>query len=450
MKRNKIIAVLTILLYGFSYGKELFTEKTIKNFLNKENPYIYSLLGEIFVYEGKLKYYRGFFDTKLSGKYEKKEYPLSEGLFYSFSIEKPTISGIDLSFGYRKATGVQEYNNIKTGEDGELILGLKIPVFNLTRNIDERRLNLFLTTIDIRKLEYKYQDNIRKLYLKIISSYYKTLYFKELVELEKQLLQKAQKRKEFIIKKIKEGLLPTIYQVEVEQQIINRRQRLTEAKNNFKTQLNEFLKFLNLDEKDFNSMYELPSLPPLPELNISLEEALKTAIENRPDLKVIETEKNRLETEKIFYSLLKYPKFDISIYGTHDLKYNNGYKVLLNATFPLERRKYIGKTIELKKSSILLDKRQEKILIEIKTNLKNILNTLKTIRKNIKMSEKEITLAKELEKAEVKKFEVGYGNLFLINQREIYTLKTIKKNLKYKLEYLINYKKLLAEMNILY
>jgi len=394
MKRNKITVVFIIFLYGFSYGKELFTEKTIKSFLNKDNPYVYSLLGEIFVYEGKLKYYRGFFDTKISGKYEKKEYPLSTGLFYSFFIKKPTISGIDLSFGYRKAKGVQEYNNIKTGENGELLLGLKIPVFNIAQSIDERRLNLFITTINIRKLEYRYQDNIRKLYLKIISSYYKTLYFKELVELEKELLQKAQKRKEFIVKKINEGLLPKVYKIEVEQQIINRKQRLIEVKNNFKTQLNEFLKFLNLDEKVFNSTYKLPSLPTLPEVDISFEKALKIAIKNRPDLKIIETERNRLETEKNFYSLLKYPKFDISIYGTHDLKYNNGYKILLNATFPLERRKYIGKSIELKKNSILF--------------------------------------------------------LFLINQREIYTLKTIKKNLKYKLEYLINYKKLLAEMNILY
>jgi len=92
--------------------------------------------------------------------------------------------------------------------------------------------------------------------LKIISSYYKTLYFKELVELEKELLQKAQKRKEFIVKKINEGLLPKVYKIEVEQQIINRKQRLIEAKNNFKTQLNEFLKFLNLDEKVFNSTYK--------------------------------------------------------------------------------------------------------------------------------------------------------------------------------------------------
>jgi len=68
MKRNKITVVFIIFLYGFSYGKELFTEKTIKSFLNKDNPYVYSLLGEIFVYEGKLKYYRGFFDTKISGK----------------------------------------------------------------------------------------------------------------------------------------------------------------------------------------------------------------------------------------------------------------------------------------------------------------------------------------------------------------------------------------------
>ncbi len=443
------LIVLVLLLLNLSFAKEIFTEKDIKQYMTEENPFIYSIIGKKYIYEGKLKYYKGFFDTNLSGKYEKKEYPLSTSDFYSLFIDKPTYKGFDFSFGYRKAKGVQEFNNIKTGENGEILIGLKIPVFNIRQNIDERRLNLFLTNIDLEKINYEYQDKFRKLYLKILSSYYKVLYYKQIFEIEKEVLKKAEERMEFIVKKIEGGALPSIYQVEANQHIINRKQRLLKAENEYITYLNDFLKYIGISNEKFNQMYELPELPDLPELKMGIDEAVKVALENRPDLKALKLEEIKLKKEKTFYNLLKYPKFNVSIYGVHDFKYDNGYKISLDAVYSIERRKYLGKTIEIGKSIFLINKKQEKILIELKTNLKNIIETLNALKLNIKNSEQEISLVKKLEEVERKKFKLGSGNLFLINQREIYSLETLKKNLKYRLDYLILYKKFFAELNIL-
>jgi len=116
--------------------------------------------------------------------------------------------------------------------------------------------------------------------------------------------------------------------------------------------------------------------------------------------------------------------------------------------YSVEKRKYLGKSIEIRKKDILLDKKQEKILIELKTDLKNIIETLTILKENIKNAQQEILLLKKLEEVERKKLKLGSGNLYFINQREIYTLKTVKKNLKYKLDYLIFYKKFFVELNI--
>ncbi len=442
------LVLSVLILFSLSIAKEIFTEQTIKQYLNQQNPFIYTLIGKKYINQGKLKYYEGFFDTKLKGKYEKKEYPVSEGLFYSIFVEKPIYNGIDFSFGYRKAKGVQEYNNIKTGKDGELLLGLKIPILNIKQNIDKRRLNLFLTDLELKKVDFEYQNKFRKLYLKILTSYYKTLYYKKVLDIEKNLLRKSEKRKEYIVKKIKEGLLPTVYQIEAEQHIIHRQQRVLKAKNDFTVQLNKFLKYLNIDSKTFLKKYDLPDLPEPKDLKISLDEAVKLALQNRPDLKEIKLEKERLQNEKKFYTLLKYPKINLSLYGVYDFNYDSGYKVSLNAVYSVERRKYLGKSIEIRKKDILLDKKQEKILIEIKTNLKNIIQTLNTLKENIKMAQQEISLLKKLEKVERTKLKLGSGNLYFVNKREIDTLKAKKKNLKYKLEYITTYRKFFIELNI--
>ncbi len=438
-----------LFIFNTTTAKEILTESKIKDFLTEENPYIYTIIGKKHVYQGKRKYYEGFFDTILYGKYERKDYPVSTGKFTSIFIKKPFFNSIELLAGYRKATGVQEFNNIKTGEYGELQIGLKIPVFQLKNKIDKRRLNLFLTDLQIKQIDFEFQNKFRKLYLKIISSYYKAIYYKQLLNLEEELLNKAKNRIAFIKQKIQKGALPKVYELEANQHIINRIQRVLKAKNNYEIYLNEFIKYLNITKEKFTKEYELPSYLELPSFSIDKKKALEIAINNRPDLYFLLLEKEKLKQEKSFFSLLKYPKFTVSIYGVQDFKYDEGYKLSIDISYPLERRKYIGKSIEIGKNLYLLDKKLEKIKIEIQTKINNIFQTKETLEKNIENIIREIELVKKLEEIERKKLKAGVGTLFLINQREIYTLKTMKKYLKYKLDYIILHKKLLSELNLL-
>ncbi len=445
---KKVYLFLVVLnLFNIANAKELFIEKDIFRFLNRDNPYINSILGEKDIYYGKLKYYKGYFDTKLGGKYEKKEYPLSESKYNFFYVEQPTLKGFDFLFGYRKATGVQEYSNVKTSKDGELIFGVKIPVFQVANNIDFRRLKYFNTKIEISQKDYEIIDKLRKIYTKILEEYYKTIYYKEILTVQQELLEKAIKRKNYIEKKISLGSLPEIASVEVQQQIINRKQKLLKAENDFRNSLNNFVRYLNLNSDEFLQKYELPQLTEVEYKKLNIKEIIQLSINNSPKLKVYNLMKKRLYNENKFYSLKKLPDINFSVYIVNDFKYDQGYKFSMDFSYYTQNRQYLGKKIEIAKNLALIRSKEQTEKINIKTKIQNLLNKLETIKENIEMSKKEIELSKKLENAERKKFELGLSDLFYLNQREIYTLKTIKKYLSYKKDYWITYKKLLIEIN---
>ncbi len=448
----KYILLLIFLLHNLVIAKELLTESKLKEFISSENPHIYIYKGDIEIKKAKEKYNLGDLDFKISPTYEKKEYPLSTSRYYSLFLKKKFIQGIDTLIGYRKAIGTQEYNNIKTSKEGEILLGIKIPLFETLFSINKTKLNILLSKLDTQIAKQKYQNSLRKFRFKIYSSYYKLLYYKKALELEKTLMEKALKRKKFIEEKIKLGLLPKVYIYEAEQQIINRKKRLLKAKQEYENGLNILLSYLNIEKELFMKKYQLPDIENLylkySQKNLDERKALDLAIKNRPELKSLKLEEIKIKNEKRFYSIYKYPKTEIALYGVNDFKYKEGFKIIINMEYPINRRKYLGKISELtNKQSIILAKKR-KFLLELQRDLFNTINKLKTLKTQIQNSEKEIKLVEKLEEIEKEKFKHGASTLFYINQREIYTQKTKLKNLKYKLEYLINYKKYLNILNL--
>jgi outer membrane protein TolC len=164
-----------------------------------------------------------------------------------------------------------------------------------------------------------------------------------------------------------------------------------------------------------------------------LQNALDQALEKRPDLKVLEYKKMKLDLESDYNTLSKYPDFSVSVYGVHDLQYGSGTKVSFNVDFPLERRSYEGKKLEIQKGLMQLEEKQNKLKLELKTNLENLFYSQEVLNQNIINVQKEIKLVEELEKAENKMYELGSSNLFQVNQREIYTLQVKQKQLEYYL-----------------
>lgn len=442
-----------ILIFMFTQNavcKEVFKVEQVAKYLTQENPYVYTAVGQQYVDEARVQTSMGAFDTKLSSQYDNKEYPLSDGRYLDLTLAKPIDNGTEFLVGYRKAEGVQEYNNIKTGDEGEFRIGVKVPVFALLNDMNFRKYSVGSASLGAVQSKFEAQNNLRNLYSSVFVSYYTLLYYNELFKLEKTLLNRAKKRNQFTQKRVRSGDLPEVALLESEQQIINRKQRLLITQNSYHNAFQIFLKYLNLPKKHFDSRYDLPSLYMLKEKTMALQTALDKALAKRPDLKVLEYKKMKLNLESDYNTLSKYPDLSISAYGVHDIRYGSGTKVAFNVDFPLERRGYEGKKLEVQKGMMQLEEEQSRLKLELKTNLTNMLYSLDIQSQNIKNVQEEIGLVEELEEVENKKYRLGSSNLFQVNQREMYTLQVKQKQLEYYLNSLLIQQDIKREMGELF
>lgn len=443
----KIFFFILFVLYSNSlFSKEWFTRDKIEQYLTQENSYVYSAIGKEYIYKEKYHYSLGDFDTKIIVKYDKKEYPISKGEFVNIGVEKPIENGMEFSLGYRKAEGTQEYNNIKTSQDGEMLLGVKIPLFSVLHDTSTRKLNLHSAALDSARYRYISKDNLRMLHFKIIKIYNELLFYKDVLEIEKELLMKAKNREIMVSKKVQVGAVADLSLVEVQQQILNRKQRVIQSENSYSSALEIFLKYLNLSRNTFNTLYKLSSMPKIEKKYLNIEEVISQAIEKRPDLKTYDYEIKKINLQEEQTEVMKYPKLNVSLYGVHDFKYDNGFKVSLDMDFPIERRRYEASYTKNQKSIKNIQSMKQKQIIDMKTSIRNIIYSLNNIYKNINNSMQEIDLVQQLEIAEYKKYKLGMSNLFMVNMREVYTLQTKKKLLQYHLEFLLLEEKLKREI----
>ncbi len=447
MKKTFLRYFIVIFIFSHdAFSKEIFTVDHMKHYLTEDNPYIYSAVGKQYIDAARIQSAQGGFDTTLSIEYDKKEYPISTGEFSDISFSKPTENGTEFIVGYRNAEGIQEYNNIKTGSEGELRVGVNVPVFSLLNEMNERKYTLDAAKINATQSTFESQNNLRNLYTHIVTSYYQLLYYSEVLKLEKRLLHKATKRNTFIEKRVRSGDLSDVAILESKQQIISREQRVLRTKNNYSQALQIFLKYLNLPQNEFDLKYVLPSLKMLKKEKIIFKNVISQALKSRPDLKALESQRSKLDLDTAYNSLSEYPKLNLFAYGVHDIKYGEGIKVGLQFDIPLERRSYKGKMIEIQKGITQLEEEKNRLLLELKTNLRNLMYSLDIINKNIDLGYKETKIVESLEEVENKKYEVGSSDLFQINQREIGTLEVKRKQLEYYLNALMIQQEIKKEM----
>ena len=437
---------LIALSFTFLEGQEIFRSQNISEYLNKENPFVSTLFNKEYIAKERIQYYQGAFDTKISAKYDFKEYPATSGEYYDIFTKKKFQNGMEFLAGYRNAKGTQEYNNIKTGKEGEILLGVTLPVIDLFKGTNSHKTKLDIAKVESFKQKYNSKNNLRLFYLEVFNSYHKLLYNRIVLKLEQKLLKKAEDRQEFIQQKVKAGILPEFSLVEAEQQIINREQRLFLATISYENSFTDFVKYLNMSKDRFKKRYVLKDSLEIPVEKFNFDEVLEKAKANRPDIKMLEFDKQKLYIEKKNIDLLKYPNINLSLYGVHDFKYGNGFKISFNIEFPIERGQYESKIGEYQQNLQNREELQQKKLIEIRRYLKNIINSLDILKENIANAKQEIKLVKKLENGETRKYLVGSSNLFILNQREIQTLDVEKKVLQYKLNYLLLKEQLNAQM----
>jgi len=444
---NYIVALL-LLSSTLLLAKEEFNLESMKKYLTKENPYIYSALGKKYVSEEKLNYTRGVYNTTVVAKYDDKDYPVSSGTYYSAGLQKATESGIDLSAGYRYAYGTQEYNNIKTDKDGEFIVGAKIPLVSVLNRMDKRRLTVGLARLNVSKADLDYKESMRNFYFKLMSTYYTLLYEHDIVKLSGSLVQKRQEREAYMQKSVQEGNLPEVSLLEVRQQLINAKQSYISAQRVYENRVVAFVKYLNMSKEKFEFEYYLPLLPDALKSNFNMDEALQSALKNRPDIQMLNTEIEKLSLKNRDNERTKYPELNVGVYGVYDVHNESGFKVSVDMSFPLARGRYKSKNAEIKENIKLIDNAKSLQILELKADLLSVINSLQTLAQNILSSKDEIALLQKLEKLEKRKYTLGSSTLFVLNQRETQRVQAEKKLLRYKLEYQLYYQSYKRIINI--
>ena len=138
-----------------------------------------------------------------------------------------------------------------------------------------------------------------------------------------------------------------------------------------------------MPQKEFDLKYVLPSLKMLKKEKIIFQNVINKALENRPDIKALESKRTKLDLDTVYNSLSEYPKLNLFAYGVHDINYGEGVKVGLQFDIPLERRSYKGKVIEIQKGITQLEEEKNRLLLELKTNLRNLMYSLEIVNQNI-------------------------------------------------------------------
>ena len=422
----KIVLLLSV-LFSFSSAKERFSKGHILLYLNEKNPFYYDAIGKEYIAQEEEVFHEGSLDTQFNMKYDNKSYPVSEGTYQYADIIKPMENGIEVSLAYRNAQGVQEYNNIKTGKDGEFLTGVKIPVLSVLNNISKNQVEIENARLNTKGVKQSSRLNLFRLYFTISRAYYQMLFQKEILKTETGLLEKARLKEEYISKQIKIGKLPEVAIFEIQGQVIDREQRLLSAENAFENAKNIFLQYLGLSSESFDHKYTLSSLPQKTIGIMSLRRAQNLAEKNRPELKEIEFEIKKTSLKQKYNDLEQYPKLNVGLYGAYDLEYQEGYKVSFDFNLPLERKRYKGRNESLRRQILLLRSGKLKMLREIKTSIQNILQKIKMNNKSILLARKELLFVEKLEKVENRKFKEGISDLVLVNQREIKTMQTKQK-----------------------
>lgn len=433
------IFLLLFLTLSQLFATQEFSLSDIKKYLTQENPYIYTALAKRYVSEEKLNFEEGVYDTSIVAKYDEKEYPTTYGTYYGLSVEKATQSGIDFTLGYRYADGTQEYNNIKTGKNGEMLLGAKIPLVSLLSKIDKRRVRVGLAKMNLDKTEFEYQEAMRNLYFNVMSNYFMLLRDNVTQRIYAQLLQKTQERETYLKEGVERGNLAHVTLLEAKQQVLQAKQNSLSAEKNYENRFNSFLKYLNLTKENFEKEYHLPLLQDIVKREFSMEKSIAVAMRKRPDLKILNNEIEKLYLEEKDNERMKYPEVDLGLYGVYDVNNKSGFKVSLNMSFSVEQSRYTAKQSEIKESVKLINSSKNLRILEMKADLLSIINTLNTLVKNIENSQEEIELLKSLESLERKKYELGASTLFLLNQREQIRVRAEIKVLNYRLEYHLTY-----------
>ncbi|MEM6828490.1 MAG: TolC family protein [Pseudomonadota bacterium] len=376
----------------------------------------------------------GAFDLILDAEYYDRYTGTFSGGFAEGKATQPIAPfGGEIFASYRLSDGTFPiYENIyNTNELGEFKVGA---LFSLLRNrrIDQRRFNVEDTRLAASQARLDVLLVQLNVQFEAIRAYWTWVAAGNEVRVYESLLEIAEARTVGLVRQVDAGAVPQITLTENEQNLIQRRRFLVEAQRSFTNAANR-LSFYLRDERGVlivptrQQLPEAEALEQLPDMQSLMAMARNDILDQRPELRnfriQLERARNRVELRR---NDLK-PNLDFSVELSRDFgpigdggPTFDSTDAIVGLTFsvPLQRRMARGAVRRAEAELREIELREQRTADQIRVELDNILVNLNAALQSAGLANDEVVQRNTMVDAERKRFRLGAGNFFLVNERE--------------------------------
>ncbi|MEE4209989.1 MAG: TolC family protein [Parvularcula sp.] len=374
---------------------------------------------------------RGAFDTTVRGSATSRLDGYYSGDFADLSVEKPLGPwGTEVYGGYRLSQGdfpVYEDEYV-TNQGGEVRLGV---LFSLLRDrvIDARRAGLIEADLALESADLELLLTRVEAQNEGLSAYWQWVAAGRILEVYRTLLDLAETRDVALRREVEVGARAEIFLTENAQNLIRRRELVRRAEQDLLLAANR----LSLYLRSVDGAPLVPSAEALPEGDLveplspaELADA-EAVLARRPDIQLLELAKTRAELRQRLARNEMRPRLDLNLEASDDQGAfgPNGFtrdeaevKAGLTFSVPLGRRAARGRLAAAEAEADAIGHRERFLRDRIGQELGNILVTAQTAEDILELTRQEAEQAEILRRAELRRFENGASDFFLVNLRE--------------------------------
>lgn len=383
--------------------------------------------------EGKLLAARGGFDTKLGMRGLVQPLSYYRHGIVDVRVEQPTpLWGLGVWAGWRLGLGdFPVYDGkLLTADGGELRVGATLPLWQ-GGAIDRTRADIRQAKLGRARAELELDAKQLELQAKAAKVYWDWVAAGLGLEIERSLLDIALARDAGLRRQIELGATEAIVGTDNRRLVVDREARVVKAERDFQAAALELSLYLRdaAGEPILAGADRLPpSMPGVrPPKLIDIDAEIQAAIERRPDLAATLTTREQAEVEVRLAKNMRGPAIDVSAWVAKDIGPGPAellpveVAAVVEFEIPIPLRKARGQLQAARAEVGRIDAELRFARDRVAVDVRDAHSAVAAAFQRARLAGEQVELARELARAELRRFNLGAGDLLLVNLRELAT-----------------------------
>lgn len=408
------------------------TLSTLADSVRLHFPLIQQAVASRTIASGEVLAARGAFDHKLDGYSNSQPLDFYENYRHDIGLKRDTYGGGEVFAGYRIGRGDFEpwYLERETNKGGEFKAGFVVPL-SRDRSIDQNRAELWRAQLERGRVEPEIRAMIIGATRDATAAYWQWVAAAANYRIATEVLQLGIDRTAYLERQVEEGEKADIELVDNQRIILSRSAKATDARRKLQQAAVKLSLFLR-DEVGRPVVLPLDAATlPFPDAR-SAEvwgEAADVAFAeaNRPELEELQLARRQLAVLLRQATNETLPQIDAGLLVAQDVgeptspkrdKSELELEAAITLSVPLERRKALGKARQLQGKIAQLQAKTQFAADKIALEAQVAHAALTAAAQRVDQTTEGLALARRMQQAEARLYELGQSTLFNLNLRE--------------------------------